>query len=214
MFSRAPRYLLLASMALLVTACSGTATGTPASPELSSQAKALAPQENDSEIVSRTVEDALDTAPIVAGPGREAVGRLPYHVHAAQGLAFVISFVGAGEAQGGVPCISCVSGAQTGDNIGLTGPGNYVPSGATWQYTIAYTNLTFTGKCTLAWAITHGATVVDKFSKILPIPKAGGFVLYGLNRLRPKFSGSATLTGRVTCGSLPRQIAIAPLVFE
>jgi hypothetical protein len=206
MFARAPRFLLCTSTALLVTACSTTSTGPSTSPVLSAQ--------TTSEVSSRTIEDALDSAPVVTGQGRMAIAPSRVRPDASKAPAFLISFVGAGEAQSGVPCIDCVSGAQTGDNVGLSGPGNYVPSAATWQYTLAYTNIKFKGKCTLAWAITNGADVVDKFSVSLKLTQTGGFVLYGLNRVRPKYSGPAELTGRVTCGSAPAQTAQAPMLFQ
>jgi hypothetical protein len=125
----------------------------------------------------------------------------------------LINFVSDGPAQGGVPCINCVGGASSSDNIGLTGPSSYVPSGATWQYTLSFTDITFKGKCKLAWAITSGKKTIDSFSATLTLTSAGGFVLYALDRNRPKYSGAATLTGKVTCGANAQTLQ-APLEFQ
>jgi hypothetical protein len=208
----ARRWMVFASLALFVTACSGGAGASstplaPAQPDVANAAFAA-----DDAALSPAIREALDSAPSVTG-GRAAMRPLSFHPDAAA-PAFLMSWVGAGEAQGGVPCIDCVAGAQTGDNMGVTGAGNYVPKGATWQYTIAYTNLSFKGTCTLAWAITSGSKTVDKFSAPLTLDQAGGFVLYGLNRARPKFSGTAVLTGRVTCGKGAAQTAKANMIFQ
>lgn len=123
-----------------------------------------------------------------------------------------MNFVSNGPAQGGVPCIACVNGAQTNDNIGLTGPSSYVPKGATWEYSVSFTDISYKGKCKLAWSITSGKKIIDSFSATIKLTSAGGFVLYALNRARPSYSGLAQLTGKVTCGS--SQILQAPLEFQ
>lgn len=158
-----------------------------------------------------SLEAVLDSAPEVAG-GHAIIRNLPIRPNAGS-PAILINFVANGPAQGGVPCISCVSGAQTNDNIGMTGPSSYVPSGATWQYELSYTDISYKGKCTLAWAITSGKKTIDSFSKTLKLTSDGGFVLYGIDRDRPNFSGAATLTGRVTCGSAKPSLQV-PLEFE
>jgi hypothetical protein len=214
MLVRARRCALFASLALLVSACSGGATGTstplaPSQPDTAGAAFAAA----DEAALSPTIREALDSAPIVTG-GRAAFHPLSFRPNAAA-PAFLMSWVAAGESQGGVPCFDCVNGAQTGDNMGLTGAGNYVPSDATsWQYALAYTNMSFKGKCTLSWAITSGKKTVDKFSVPLTLPESGGFVLYGINRNRPKFSGTAVLTGQVKCGKAPAQSSKANMIFQ
>jgi hypothetical protein len=125
----------------------------------------------------------------------------------------LINFVSDGPAQGGVPCINCVNGASSSDNIGLTGPSSYVPTGATWQYSLSFTDISYKGKCKLAWAITSGKKVIDSFSATLNLTSSGGFVLYALNRARPNYSGSATLAGKITCGSTSQMVQ-APLEFQ
>ncbi|MBV8532078.1 MAG: hypothetical protein JO104_12240 [Candidatus Eremiobacteraeota bacterium] len=157
------------------------------------------------------LDAVLDSAPQVTG-GYEITRKLGIHPSAGS-PAILINFVSNGPAQGGVPCISCVSGASSNDNIGLTGPSSYVPSGATWQYTLSFTDLTYKGKCTLAWAIMAGKKKIDSFSVSLKLASAGGFVLYGLNRTRPKFSGRATVTGKVTCGK-DRPSLKVPIEFQ
>jgi hypothetical protein len=186
------RPLLLSLVALLV-ACSGT-TGstTPIAAGVSGDG----------------VNAALDSAPEVAA-GHAIVRKLSIHPNAKL-PAILMNFVSNGPDQGGVPCIACVNGAQSKDNIGLTGPSSYVPTGATWQYALSFTDLTFKGKCKLAWAITSGKKVIDSFSATLNLTSSGGFVLYALNRGRPAYSGPAVLTGKVTCGT-SSQSTQAPL---
>lgn len=188
MFLRARRLAVPALVAFSLSACSSIGSNS-ATPALSNQANATGVH-----VLFRKSTIDMSKAPA--------------------STPFLISFVEAGVAQGGVPCINCVSGAQTGDNIGLTGPGNYVPSGAAWQYSLAFTNLSFKGTCKLAWSITHGTKVIDKFSASLKLTQAGGFVLYGLNRARPSYSGAALLTGKVQCGSGAAQTAQAPLYYQ
>jgi hypothetical protein len=138
----------------------------------------------------------------------------PLVIHPKAGArAFLMNWVADGPAQAGVPCVSCVTKAATRDNIGMTGPSSYVVAGATWQYTISFTDIGYVGNCKLAWDISTGKKSIDAFSKTLKLASKGGYVIYGLDRARPKYSGSATLTGTVTCGS-GTQSASAPLEFE
>ena len=127
--------------------------------------------------------------------------------------AFLINFVADGPNQGGVPCINCVNGASTSGNVGMTGPSSYVVSNFVWQYEISFTDISYKGSCKLAWAITAGKKTVDSFSHTLNIPSEGGFVLYAIARNRPKYSGPATLTGKVTCGKGSQSLQV-PLQFQ
>ncbi|HEY6326232.1 MAG TPA: hypothetical protein VIW73_06950 [Candidatus Cybelea sp.] len=153
--------------------------------------------------------------PMLSSPadgGHEVFRPLAIHPNAGA-RAFLMNFVANGPNQGGVPCINCVKGASTSDNIGMTGPSSYVLSGRYWQYTISYTDISYVGDCKLAWDIASGKKTIDKFSKTIHLTSAGGFVLYAIARPRPKYSGSATLTGTVTCGK-DTQSASAPLEFQ
>ena len=127
--------------------------------------------------------------------------------------AILINFLANGPNQAGVPCIDCVNGASTQDNVGLTGPNNYVASNFTWQYGISFTDISYKGKCRLAWAITAGKKTIDSFSAKLNLTSAGGFVLYAVARPRPSYSGPATETGRVTCGKDSQSLQV-PLYFQ
>jgi len=203
---------LLLSIVAALAACSGTAsTGT--SPALSEAGPAVnAAHATVSQASSAQIAvAALDSAPEVNG-GREITRRLSFSPNA-KATPILINFVSDGPAQGGVPCIDCVSGASSSDNVGLTGPSSYIPTGDTWQYSLSFTDISYKGKCKLAWAITSGKKVVDSFSVTINLTSSGGFVLYAQNRSRPKYSGSATLTGKVTCGSTA-QMAQAPLEFQ
>lgn len=138
----------------------------------------------------------------------------PLAIHARAGTrAFLMNFVANGPNQGGVPCIGCVAGATTNDTIGMTGPSSYVLAKTYWQYTISYTDISYVGSCKLAWDIASGTKTIDKFSKTITLTSAGGYVLYAIARPRPKYSGSATLTGTVTCGK-DKQSSSAPLEFQ
>lgn len=191
-----------ALLVVALTACSNGAAGnaTPAA------ASAAAPE-------ASTIDQILDSAPEVGG-GREVFRPLAIHPNA-NTPAILINFVSDGPAQGGVPCIDCVNGASTGDNVGLTGPSSYVLTGATWQYSISFTDLHYKGKCKVAWAITTSKKTLDSFSASFNIASSaeGGFILYAMNRGRPKYSGPATLTGKATCGSEHPSLK-APLQFE
>lgn len=158
-----------------------------------------------------SLDAILDSAPEVAG-GRAVIKSLSIP-QKTKAPAILINFVSDGPDQSGVPCIGCVSGAETSDNIGLTGPSSYVPSGATWEYALSFTDISYKGKCKLAWAITSGKKTIDSFSATLKLTSSGGFVLYALGRSRPKYSGPATLTGKVTCGKGSQSLQ-APLHFQ
>jgi hypothetical protein len=158
-----------------------------------------------------TISAALDAAPEVSG-GYAIVRKLAMHPDGGA-PPIIINFVSDGPAQGGVPCIGCVNGASTGDNIGLTGPSSFIPLHATWQYSISFTDVNYEGKCTVAWAITNGAKTIDSFSASFNLTSKGGFVLYALNRNRPAYHGGATLTGKVTCGKSKPSLS-APLHFQ
>lgn len=132
---------------------------------------------------------------------------------AAGAPALIMNFVSDGPAQGGVPCINCVSGASTSDNIGLTGPSSYVLSGDFWQYAISFTDVSYKGKCKVSWAITAGKKTIDSFSASFNLTSTGGFVIYALNRARPKYSGAATVTGKYLCAKNSAS-ASAPLYFQ
>ena len=186
LFSRLSAFVL----PLLLSACFGSAatTGSPAVP-------AQAP---------------TDTGAFAA-PSRVLFHPLAFAPHAAQ--AILMDFVATGPAQGGVPCTGCVEGASGGDTIGLTGPSNLVPKGATWQYSLAFTDISYKGTCTFSWKIANGAKTIDAFSAKLKIPQAGGWYLYGVDRRAESYSGAATVTGQVVCGS-HKQSTSAPMVFE
>lgn len=114
--------------------------------------------------------------------------------------ALMMNFIANGPNQGGVPCIDCVSGASSSDNVGLTGPSSYVLSNTYWQYAISFTDVSYKGKCVVSWTIASGKKRIDSFSASLNLTSSGGFVLYAVARSRPKYSGPATLTGKYVCG--------------
>jgi len=206
------RRSLLLSIVVALAACSGTGnTGTSpglseAGPAVNAAHAALSQTSSDELVLA-----VLDSAPEVSG-GREITRRLSFSPNA-KSSPVLINFVSDGPAQGGVPCINCVNGASSSDNIGLTGPSSYIPTGDTWQYSLSFTDISYKGKCKLAWAITSGKKVVDSFSATLNLTSSGGFVLYALNRARPQYSGSATLTGKITCASTTQMVK-APLEFQ
>jgi hypothetical protein len=127
--------------------------------------------------------------------------------------ALMMNFVANGPNQGGVPCINCVNGASSSDNVGLTGPSSYVLSNASWQYAISFTDVSYKGKCKVSWTITSGKKTIDSFSASFRLTSSGGFVLYAMGRSRPNYSGSATLTGKYACGKNSGSTQ-EPLYFE
>lgn len=167
------------------------------------------------DISTQTALAALDSAPAVRDEPGIAWIRFPVPVRPdASAPAFIISFVEAGLAQTGVPCFNCVSGAQTSNNIGLTGPYNYIASGEVAQYTGAYTNLSNTGNCTFSWAIAAGKTKLDSFSYVLKTPSKDGSYTVGFNRNRPSYSGPAVLTMKIACVGSGAQTTKTTLYYE
>jgi hypothetical protein len=199
MLSFPPRALFVLSV-LALTACSVSAGSNATPPAGSNQTSAV-----------QSVDAVLDSAPEVAG-GRILMKKISVQPDA-KAPPILINFVANGPAQGGLPCISCVNGASTNDNIGLTGPSSYVLSNTYWQYALSFTDISYKGKCKLAWAITNGTKTIDSFSATINLTSTGGFVLYALNRARKHYSGPATLTGRVTCGSSAPSLKV-PLQFQ
>jgi hypothetical protein len=173
-------------------------------------APALA-QSNDA--TSAFVQRALDAAPLQPGDARLAFVSLRGNPSPDVVPAFLVNFVASGPYQTGVPCYKCVKGAQTTFNIGLSAPYNYVTSGSTWQYVTSFTTVSFAGSCKVAWTITAGQKVIDSFSTTATGVIAHGSYIYGLNRVRPAYSGAATLSSKVTCKA-GSQTATAPMYFQ
>lgn len=146
-----------------------------------------------------------------ASPSRILFHPLAFTPNATQ--AILLDFVATGPAQSGVPCVSCVQGVSGGDSIGLTGPSNFVLKHIPWQYSIAFTDVSYKGSCTLSWIVANGAKTIDSFAATVKIQKAGGWYLYGTNRNPVTYSGPATLTGKVACGS-HKQSTTAPMAFQ
>lgn len=193
-------FCVLSALALLAGCSNASGTG------------AVPANANDrSPSTINSIDTVLDSAPPVAG-GRVAIRQLAVHPNAGA-PAILINFLTDGPNQAGVPCITCVSGASTSNNVGMTGPSSYVLTNFTWQYGVSFTNIGYKGKCKLAFAITSGKTTIDSFSRTLTLTSAGGFVLYAIARPRPKYSGAAILTGKVTCGKDAPSLQV-PLQFE
>ncbi|HEY1866699.1 MAG TPA: hypothetical protein VGG70_00290 [Candidatus Cybelea sp.] len=193
------RGFLILSLALGLAACGGAAQDP--TPAIGAAESGTQP----------SIDAILESAPAVSG-GHEVFRKMRARPDAGA-PALLMNFVANGPAQGGVPCFDCVNGASTGDNVGLTGPSNYVLSGDYWQYAISFTDVTYKGKCKVSWAITSEKKTIDSFSASFNITTAGGFVVYALNRARPKYSGPATLTGKYVCGKYSDSTK-APLYFQ
>jgi hypothetical protein len=177
---------------------------TPAAPPLTGQSTAAA---------SQTMDAILDSAPdVTLHMVRGGSTTMPEAPNAAKAPSFLLNFVGAGAPLSGVPCFSCVNGAEAG-TLGISVPDNYVPSSiSAWVYFMSFTSVTFTGKCTLAWAITSGKRVIDKFKGTATVGSTGPY-FYAAARNRKKHSGSAVLTGKLTCGK-KAQTTTAPVLFQ
>ncbi len=165
---------------------------------------------NQSTASNQSVDQILDSAPQVTN------GRMIFHkeeIHPDAGTpATLMNFLANGPNQGGVPCITCVGAASSPDNVGMTGPLNYVAKNFVWQYGISFSDLSYKGKCKVAFAIMAGKTTIDSFSATLDLKTAGGFVLYAIARKRPSYSGAATETGKYTCGKNTGSLQV-PLQF-
>ena len=195
------RSIFVFCLAATLAACSSSGGGTTV-PNASAEQRTSG---------GTSLDAILDAAP-AAAEGRMVFRKMSIRPDA-NAPAFLLNFVTDGPNQGGVPCINCVNGASTGDNIGMTGPSSYVLANFVWQYEISFTDISFKGSCKLAWAITEGKKTIDSFYRTLNIPSEGGFVLYAIARNRPKYSGPATLTGKVTCGKSSQSLQV-PLQFQ
>lgn len=198
LFTRGALFLLLAG-ALAACSAPGQGAATPLAGD------------DQARFAQSSLETILDSAPEAPG-GRLVMHKLSIRPNAGS-PPILINFVANGPAQGGVPCINCVDGASSSDNIGMTGPSSFVFTNYVWQYALSFTDISYEGKCKLAWAITNGKKTIDSFSATLTLTSKGGFVLYAVNRNRPKYSGPATLTGKATCGKTS-QSQQAPLEFQ
>jgi hypothetical protein len=194
------RRALLFALAFALSACSG----------LGGAATTPTAGEGQSPSTQNSIDRILDSAPEVTG-GHMIFS--PFSVHPdAKGPAWLMNFVQDGPNQGGVPCISCVNGASTNGNVGLTLPYSYVAKNYYWQYVISFSDNSYVGSCKLAWAITSGKKTIDSFSATVKLTSAGGTVLYGVPKLE-KYSGPATLTGKVTCKGTSQSLQV-PMQFE
>jgi hypothetical protein len=202
------RFLLVFPLVALC-GCMSSPVGTPAAPAVSSaqSAQVATPQ---------TIDDVLNSAPLVSGPVRVVKGaaRAIPATAATRSLKFLLNFVATGPDISGVPCLGCVNGTE-GDTFGMSIPDNYVPTGASWDYIMSFTSITYAGTCKLSWAITSGKKVVDKFAFNEKISTPGSPYVYAIARSRPSYSGSAMLTGQLSChGGGKAQETTAPMIFQ
>jgi hypothetical protein len=199
-------------LALLVSACSAGSVSTPAQPAIDNAPSASA--SDDAALSTKTALAALDSAPDAGAPTRAIVHHIATTMRAdAKEPAFLINFVYAGAPIPGLPCFGCVSNISSGDDIGLPGTNNLVPSKSYWQYGLTFSDLTFVGNCKLSWSIAAGTKVLDSFSVKAKVTGGGGFYLYDFNRKDPKYSGNAVLMGKVACGK-GAQTAQTSLYYE
>jgi hypothetical protein len=196
-------------LALLFSACSGGSVATPAQP-VADNAPSLSASETEA-LSTRTALAALDFAPDAGAPTRALSRRIPAFRPNAKEPPFIINLVYAGAAISGLPCFGCVGGEP--DGLLLPGTNNLVPADSVWQYGLTFSDLTFTGNCKMSWSIAAGKKVLDSFSTKYTIKTAGGLYIFDFNRNRPKYSGSAVLAGKVTCGA-GSQTTQAALYFE
>ncbi len=187
-------------IAVLMSACSGGAVSSPAQPVVQDDAS-NASASDDAALSTKTALAALDSAPDAGAPSRAIERRIATTIRPnAKEPAFLINFVYAGAPIPNLPCFGCIPGISSGDDIGLPGTNNLVPSNSDWQYGLTFSDLTFVGNCKMSWSIAAGKKVLDSFSTKAEVAGGGGFYLYGLNRSRPKYSGTAVLMARVACG--------------
>jgi len=125
---------------------------------------------------------------------------------------FIINFIATGPNQSGVPCFNCVGGAS-GLTIGLPVPNNVVPANYYWQYNISWTNVSFKGTCKVTLEIVGGGKVLDNTSANVPGISSAGSYDWAFSRLHPTYTGSATATGKVKCGTATQKTS-AMMLFE
>ena len=123
---------------------------------------------------------------------------------------FIINFIATGPNQSGVPCFNCVNGAS-GATIGLPYPDNVVPPNYYWQYNISWTNVSFNGTCKVTLDITAGGKTLDSASANVPGISSAGSYVWAFARLHPTYTGSATATGKIKCGSTTQKTSTTML---
>lgn len=125
---------------------------------------------------------------------------------------FFVNFVAAGPNQNGVPCFDCVPG-DTGFNLAVPAPFNYVAPNYYWQYNVSWTNIRYSGTCRVAIAITEGSHVLEGAFSVVPGIAGTGSFDWAFVRAPLNYHGPAILLGKVTCGTHASE-AKAKLIFE
>lgn len=196
---------LLLVFVVAATGCGGSAMS--AAPTVAGAARVRPANVEDA-----TIQNALDSAP--DDPGFASSTRQFSVEPNAKAPAILMNFVATGFPYRGLPCFTCVKGVQTKDNIGLPGPYNDIPRGDHWMYTASYTDVSYKGNCKLAVAITNKSKTIDKFSTTAKNNKPTYYYMYWDTRKFPKYSGPATVTASLTCGSVGTQKTSASIFFE
>ena len=155
----------------------------------------------------------IDSAPSV--PGHVAAKPMPaVRTAITAATPFFINFIETGYSQSNLPCFSCVNGGQS-DTLGTSVPYNYVYQGSYQNYLISWTSLNFSGNCRVAFTITAGKTLIDKFGYTFTGIGDGAFDAW-FDRAATGYSGPALVTGKLYCwGSTTRTLtAKVPVLFQ
>jgi hypothetical protein len=118
--------------------------------------------------------------------------------------AIIASMIVPSPVQTGVPCFSCApSPTPLTDSLGLSVPYAYIPTTfTTVQYTLEWTDLSYSGSCTVSFALMQGTTKLDSASGTVTgaVPSSIGASAFTRTR-KAKDHGAATLVGKVKCGT-------------
>ncbi len=154
---------------------------------------------------------AIDSTPAVESLVRPFFVPFAVRVRPHTGTpTFYANLVASGEDVAHVPCFGCVD--DTAGTFGLPVSFNYVPSGSTWQYNVAWTNLSFSGTCAVSYAVASGTTVISKNSAKVKVSGEGGYD-WAWASAPVTFSGAAVLTGKVVCDK-EKSTVTAAMMFE
>lgn len=199
--------------ALLLAGCSG-GNGTPPTSTVHSE-----PAMSNSSFEDLSFQTALNTSDAsesIATPVRTVSRAMPQALLAGSASEPLIlaTMVETGLNQTGVPCINCVSGAQTSANVGLTYPLSYVAATVpSLQYVFFFSDFNFTGKCKFSVTVTAGTTVL--FNAPFSLNVTPGFQTYSATGgSRPSYTGPALLVGKIVCPHTAVTTAKSTMYFQ
>lgn len=188
-------------------ACAGLAV-LVASPSFAAEDREAAMDAAALKAVKKAV--TTNSATLVSVPSPAAIGAPAASVPPIVGTLVI---VGEDDLSLGLPCFNCAPAPNGGYGLSVPYPLGYVPTSLTsLDYIMSFEDNTFTGTCTLAFALMQGTTVIDSESISAGIYPSIWYVQYP--RTRPSASGNATLYGYVMCNGVQQSMLKSRIVLQ